>query len=60
MCMAAISRREFFRSAGTDLAVAGLLVSGMTRLTAAPLGLPIGSQTYPHRAMIKDGTFPAC
>ena len=30
----------------------------MTRLTAAPLGLPIGSQTYPHRAMIKDGNFP--
>jgi sugar phosphate isomerase/epimerase len=56
--MAAISRREFFRSAGGDLAVAGLLVSGMTRLTAAPLGLPIGSQTYPHRAMIKDGNFP--
>jgi sugar phosphate isomerase/epimerase len=55
--MAAMSRREFFRSAGTDLAVAGLLVSGVTRLTAAPLGLPIGSQTYPHRAMIKDGNF---
>ena len=29
----------------------------MTRLTAAPLGLPIGSQTYPHRMMIKDGNF---
>ena len=56
--MAAISRREFFRSAGTDLAVAGLLVSGVTRLTAAPLGLPIGSQTYPHRMMIRDGNFP--
>ena len=25
--------------------------------TAAPLGLPIGSQTYPHRAMIKAGDF---
>jgi sugar phosphate isomerase/epimerase len=24
---------------------------------AAPLGLPIGSQTYPHRQMIKDGDF---
>jgi sugar phosphate isomerase/epimerase len=55
--MAAMSRREFFRSAGTDLAVAGVLVSGATRLTAAPLGLPIGSQTYPHRMMIRDGNF---
>ena len=30
-------------------------------LQANPLGLPIGSQTYPHRQMIKDGQFsPAC
>jgi sugar phosphate isomerase/epimerase len=56
--MAAISRREFFGSAGTDLAVAGFLAAGVTRLTAAPLGLPIGSQTYPHRMMIRDGNFP--
>ena len=26
-------------------------------LGATPLGLPIGSQTYPHRQMIKDGNF---
>jgi len=26
-------------------------------LLANPLGLPIGSQTYPHRQMIKDGNF---
>jgi sugar phosphate isomerase/epimerase len=26
-------------------------------LGAKPLGLPIGSQTYPHRARIKDGDF---
>jgi sugar phosphate isomerase/epimerase len=26
-------------------------------LRANPLGLPIGSQTYPHRQMIKDGNF---
>ena len=26
-------------------------------LEAAPLGLPIGSQTYPHRQMIRDGDF---
>ena len=56
--MAAISRREFFRTAGSDLAVAGLVAAGVTRLAAAPLGLPIGSQTYPHRMMIRDGNFP--
>jgi sugar phosphate isomerase/epimerase len=28
-----------------------------TRLKASPLGLPIGSQTYPHRQMIRDGDF---
>jgi sugar phosphate isomerase/epimerase len=52
------SRREFFRRAGLDAAAAGLLVSNVTTmLNATPLGLPIGSQTYPHRAMIKEGNF---
>jgi len=56
--MAAISRREFFRKTATDTAVAGLLAAGgVAALRANPLGLPIGSQTYPHRAMIKDGNF---
>ena len=57
--MAAITRRGFLTTAGTDLAAAVLLASaaGSGRLRAAPLGLPIGSQTYPHRAMIKDGNF---
>jgi sugar phosphate isomerase/epimerase len=55
--MAAISRREFLKTASTDMAVAGLLAAGGPRIMAAPLGMPIGSQTYPHRAMIKDGNF---
>src|SRR5262249_49096483 len=56
--MAAISRREFFRKTATDAAVAGLLAAGgAATLRANPLGLPIGSQTYPHRALIKDGKF---
>jgi sugar phosphate isomerase/epimerase len=56
--MAAISRREFFEKAATGTAVAGLLAAaGRARLEASPLGLPIGSQTYPHRQMIKDGDF---
>ena len=55
--MASISRREFVKHASTDLAVASLLAAGGARLSAAPLGLPIGSQTYPHRMMIRDGNF---
>lgn len=51
-----ISRREFFGKAGAN-AVAATLVAVGARLGANPLGLPIGSQTYPHRAMIKDGNF---
>ena len=47
--MRGVSRREF---------MAGVLAASvMARLKASPLGLPIGSQTYPHRQMIKDGDF---
>ena len=56
--MPAISRREFFKRTAADTAVAGLLAAAAgTRLHAKPLGLPIGSQTYPHRQLIKDGDF---
>jgi sugar phosphate isomerase/epimerase len=55
--MADLSRREFLRKSATDAAVAGLLAAGITRLRANPLGLPIGSQTWPHRQMIKDANF---
>src|SRR5687767_10748584 len=57
MRMAPISRREFFKKTATDAAIAGFLAAGAVRLHANPLGLPIGSQTYPHRAMIKEGNF---
>ncbi len=53
--MSPITRRQFIRQAGADLAVAGFLASNVMTLNANPLGLPIGSQTWPHRAMIKDG-----
>ena len=56
--MAEISRREFFRQAGADVAVAGFLAASVATLEASPLGLPIGSQTYPHRSMISEGNFP--
>jgi sugar phosphate isomerase/epimerase len=52
--MTAISRREFLQQAAMDAAVAGLLASGVVELRANPLGLPIGSQTYPHRALLKQ------
>jgi sugar phosphate isomerase/epimerase len=56
--MPAISRREFFKKTATDAAMAGwLAAAGGTLLRANPLGLPIGSQTYPHRQLIKDGDF---
>ena len=56
--MGGISRREFFRKTAGTTAAAGLLGAGGSDLRARPLGLPIGSQTYPHRAMIRDGNFP--
>jgi sugar phosphate isomerase/epimerase len=48
-----ISRREFIGASG--IAVAGILASQEAEVGASPLGLPIGSQTWPHReAMKKD------
>lgn len=55
--MAAIGRREFLRQAAVDAAIAGFVAAGVVELRARPLGLPIGSQTWPHRAQLKD--FPA-
>ena len=55
--MADLSRREFLRKTATDAAVAGFMTAGVAGLRANPLGLPIGSQTYPHRQLIKDGNF---
>jgi sugar phosphate isomerase/epimerase len=56
--MSGVSRREFLEKAGMSTAVAGFAaVSGVT-LRADPLGIPIGSQTYPERQMVADGKFP--
>ncbi len=55
--MAAMSRREFMARAAAGSGVAGLLVANVAELRANPLGLPIGSQVYPLRPMLKD--FPA-
>ncbi|MFL6354346.1 MAG: sugar phosphate isomerase/epimerase family protein [Bryobacteraceae bacterium] len=45
--MTGTSRREFFKNAGI-----GALCAGALKLSGDPLGLPIGCQTYPARAMI--------
>lgn len=54
--MPAISRRTFLGKSAANLALAGC-ISTVARLHASPLGLPIGSQTYPHRQRIRDGDF---
>src|SRR6476659_8133046 len=55
--MADLSRREFLRTTATSALVTSVLAACEAQLRANPLGLPIGSQTYPHRQMIKDGDF---
>src|SRR5437660_6161693 len=52
--MIVLSRREFFCKTAADTLVAGFLAGRAAALRANPLGLPIGSQTYPHRAMVKQ------
>ena len=53
------SRREFMKSTAMGLtAAAGMMGAGASRVSANPLGLPIGCQTYPVRAMVTQD-FPA-
>jgi sugar phosphate isomerase/epimerase len=52
--MTLISRRAFLKKATADAAVGGVLAAHVAKLRANPLGLPIGSQTYPHRAVLKE------
>jgi sugar phosphate isomerase/epimerase len=48
-----ISRRELIRASG--VAVAGILVGHESEIRASPLGLPIGSQAWPHREAMRKG-----
>ena len=50
--MSKFSRREFCKAAGTQAAALGLLSTGVLKLSANPLGLPIGCQTWPVRDSI--------
>src|SRR5438132_5975261 len=52
--MNVMSRRDFLRSTAAETVVTGFLAAGGATLRAKPLGLPIGSQTYPHRARLKE------
>ena len=55
--MTEISRREFLKQSAATSAAAAFVPLAARELEPNPLGLPIGSQTWPHRAMIKDGDF---
>src|ERR1039457_5430843 len=57
MLMTNMSRRQFMERVAIGSGAAGLLVASVAKLAANPLGLPIGSQVWPTRSMLKD--FPA-
>lgn len=50
--MPTLSRRDMLK-----MATGAIALSMSTRTHGNPLGLPIGSQTWPHRQMIKEGAF---
>jgi len=55
--MAVVSRREFIERVAAVSGAAGFLIANAAELEGNPLDLPIGSQVYPLRSMLKD--FPA-
>src|ERR1041384_6935957 len=57
MPMHVMSRREFVEKVAICSGATGVLAAGAEKLLANPLGLPIGSQVWPLRTMLKD--FPA-
>src|SRR6266700_1432809 len=57
MLMTLISRRKFMEKVAISSGVAGILAGNAATVPTGPLGLPIGSQVWPLRSMIKD--FPA-
>src|SRR5687767_7332628 len=57
MTMGPMTRREFLGKTAAGATAAGFMLARAVDASANPLGLPIGSQTYPHRAMIAEGRF---
>ncbi|HVV70947.1 MAG TPA: sugar phosphate isomerase/epimerase [Verrucomicrobiae bacterium] len=55
--MSDMSRRRFIREVAVTSTAAGALVASVSSVAANPLGLPIGSQVWPLRSMLKN--FPA-
>jgi sugar phosphate isomerase/epimerase len=52
-----LSRRQFLSSAGSASAALAFMAANGIKLTANPLGLPIGSQTWPHRQRIGESGY---
>ena len=52
--MTAMCRREFMKKLTIGSGAAGLLLASPAKLAANPLDLPIGSQVWPLRPMLKD------
>src|SRR3984957_1132615 len=50
--MAPVSRREFIKTASSSAAAGAILSTDSRTLHANPLGMPIGCQTWPVRAMV--------
>jgi sugar phosphate isomerase/epimerase len=55
--MPSTSRREFLKQSALSATCAGAFAAARREARANPLGMPIGSQTYPHRQRIKNGDF---
>jgi sugar phosphate isomerase/epimerase len=54
MMTSTISRRHFIKRLALCSGATGVVLGTASRLGANPLGLPIGSQVYPLRSMLKD------
>jgi sugar phosphate isomerase/epimerase len=52
--MAVSSRREFLQQAGGGSAALAFMVANGIKLNANPLGMPIGSQMWPHQTLINN------
>jgi sugar phosphate isomerase/epimerase len=55
--MREISRREFIKRSAATSAAAAFLPIAAREMQMNPLGMPIGSQTWPHRERIRNGDF---
>src|SRR5205809_1002888 len=54
MSMVQMSRRELIQRAGVQSGAFAILAAAGADARANPLGLPIGSQTWPTRSMLTD------